>query len=44
MHAITGCGPMLVALLGLDIRLPTALIALLLVRRQATLPHGLRVP
>ncbi|OKO72406.1 TRAP transporter permease [Bradyrhizobium sp. AS23.2] len=35
---------MQVTLLGLAILVPTVLIALLLVRRQATVPNGLRVP
>jgi len=33
-----------VTLLGLAILVPTVLIALLLVRRQALVPDGLRVP
>jgi TRAP-type uncharacterized transport system fused permease subunit len=33
-----------VTLLGLAIRAPTALLALLLVRRQTMVPHGLRAP
>jgi hypothetical protein len=35
---------MQVTLLGLAILVPTVLIALLLVRRQAVVPDGLRVP
>jgi hypothetical protein len=35
---------MQVTLLGLAILVPTVLLALLLVRRQAMVPNGLRVP
>jgi hypothetical protein len=35
---------MQVTLLGLAILVPTVLVALLLVRRQALVPDGLRVP